>query len=122
MATCTAGGLFDTQSDVNRAIRALREHGFGEAAFTIIGREGGSVHGRARNPSPLERLTRVFRTGGSDRLRRTLTEMGCSPEEAHYYARGVKDGRLLILVHNIPRESLDRAYVILRSTGAKVAA
>src|SRR5574341_2152583 len=44
MSTCTAGGLFDTQSDVNRAISALRDQGFSEATFTIIGREGGSVH------------------------------------------------------------------------------
>jgi hypothetical protein len=121
MTTCTAGGLFDTQADINRAISALREQGFREAAFTIIGREGGAVRGEPPRKSRLEPLTKVFRTGGSDRLRRTLTEMGCSPEEAHYYTRGVKDGRLLILVHNIQPENLERAYLILRSR-RKVAA
>lgn len=120
MTLCTAGGLFSTQHDVNRAIDGLHENGFQEAAFTVIGREGGAVRGDAPRETPTDMLSRAFRTGGSDRLRRVLNEMGCTPEEAHFYTRGVKDGQLLLLVHNLETERLRDAYRVLREFGARV--
>ncbi len=120
MSICTAGGLFETQADVNRAIEALRTRGFDQAAFTIIGREGGDVRGDGRKGRGNDRLASAFRTGGSDRLRRTLADLGCTPEEAHYYARGVKNGGLLILVHNVQRDQLDEAHTLLQALGGRI--